>query len=238
MRKRHSLLKALEERLLVEFKDRALLERVFIHSSYANERKEEGLESNERLEFLGDAILSAIISDMLYRAFPQLDEGRLTHIRARVVNRKVLSELSEGLGLGKLLLLGRGEEKAGGRKNPAILADTLEALIAGIYIDRGYRTVYRTIKRLFSPLIDMYSERELYFDFKPILQEIAQKHFKEAPTYRVVKEEGPSHRKVFSVEVLLKGRVLGRARAGKKKTAEQLSARSAIEVLKKQGYTL
>ncbi len=236
--RRQRLLKRLQERLQVEFKDRALLEGVFVHSSYANERKEDGLESNERLEFLGDAILSAVISDMVYRAFPHLDEGRLTRIRARVVNRKVLAGVSTGLGLGELLLLGRGEEKAGGRKNAAILADTLEALFAAIYLHRGYRKTCQTIKRLFSPLVALYSEKEVYFDFKPILQEMAQKHFKEAPTYRVVKEEGPSHRRIFSVEVLLKGRVLGRARAGRKKTAEQLSARSAIEVLKKEGYTL
>ncbi len=236
--KRERLLKRLEERLQVEFKDTSLLETVFVHSSYANEKKAEGLESNERLEFLGDAVLSAIISDILYRAFPHLDEGRLTRIRARVVNRKVLAEVSEGLELGGLLLLGRGEEKAGGRKSASILADTLEALIAAIYLDRGYRKTYQTIKRLFSPLIALYSEKEVYFDFKPILQEIAQKHFKEAPCYRVIKEEGPSHRKIFSVEVVLKGRVLGRAKAGRKKTAEQLSARSAIEVLKKEGYTL
>ena len=237
MKNRTRLLKGLTERLQVEFKKPELLEAVFVHSSYANERRKEGLASNERLEFLGDAVLSAIISHILYRAYPQLDEGELTRIRARVVNRKVLAELARELGLGRLVLLGRGEQKAGGRENSAILADTLEALIAAIYLDRGYRKTYQTIKRLFMPLIELYSQKEVYFDFKPLLQEIAQKHFKEPPLYRVVKEEGPSHRRLFSVEVLLGGRVLGRAKAGRKKTAEQLSARTAIEVLKKEGYT-
>ncbi len=236
--KREELFKRFKDGLPFAFKDEGLLERVFVHSSYLNERGGKGLVSNERLEFLGDAVLSSIISHILYERYAELEEGELTRIRARLVNRRTLARLARDLDLGPLMLLGKGERKSGGMENPTILSNAFEALVAAVYLDRGYRTTFSFIERMFSPLIESSIDEAGHFDYKPGLQELTQRHFKKAPVYRVVKEEGPAHRRFFTIEVVIGGKVLGRGTATRKKDAEQISAHEALERLKKKGYTL
>jgi ribonuclease III len=233
--KREEALKEFTSRLPFSFKDTALLERVFVHRSFLNEKGGFGLECNERLEFLGDSVLSTIISHILFKRFPAMEEGELTRLRARLINRRTLAGLSKGQGLGAFLLMGRGEMRSGGMENPAILANTFEALIAAVYLDRGFKTVYTFIEELFSPIIDGFLYRPGHFDFKPDLQELTQRLFKEPPAYRVVKAQGPAHKRVFSIEVIVGGKVLGKGSGTKKKDAEQLAAREALERLRAGG---
>lgn len=228
--------KAIEEftsKLPFSFKDPSLLEMAFIHRSYLNEKGGKGLECNERLEFLGDSVLSTVISHILVKKFPAIEEGELTRLRARLINRRALALISKDLGLGGLLLLGKGERRSGGMENPAILADTFEALIAAVYLDRGFKTTYSFVEELFSPIIETYASKPGHFDYKPQLQELTQRLHKKTPAYRVVKEEGPAHKRVFYVEAIVAGKVMGKGRAMKKKDAEQLAACEALEKLKK-----
>ena len=235
--KKDEELKSFRESLPFTFKDTAIFEQVFVHTSYTNEKEGRGLQSNERLEFLGDAVLSTVVSSILYRRFPSLNEGELTKARARLINRKMLATLAVDMGMGPLMLLGKGEKKAGAGVNPNILSSAFEALVAAVCLDRGYNCAYSFIERLFSGHISGSAQVVSHFDFKPKLQEVTQMFFKEAPFYRVVKEEGPAHKKLFSVEVSVKGEVLGAATSTSKKDAQQVSARKALEVLEKRGYT-
>ncbi|MFZ3073181.1 MAG: ribonuclease III [Thermodesulfobacteriota bacterium] len=225
--------KRLMKRISFSFKDADLFESVFVHSSFVNE-KGSG-ESNERLEFLGDAVLSAVVSDILYSAYPELQEGELTSMRSRLVNRAVLSGLASELGMGELIRLGKGEKKSRGSENPAILADAFEALIAAAYLDNGFPAAEALIKKLFLPLLKDAFQGEKYFDYKPKLQELTQRRFKKAPLYRLVSEEGPSHKKKFCVEALVNGEVMGKGSGARKKDAEQASAKEALEELLKRG---
>ena len=217
--------------------DDKILKEVFVHSSYLNESGGEGLRSNERLEFLGDAILESIISHMLYTRFPDLNEGDLTKLRASLVNKRKLSEVSSEFALGDYLLLGKGEKASGsGAENPSILADTFEALIAALYIDKGengYQETYKFIEVVFTPLIEEALSGPRHFDFKPALQEYCQRHLKEEPEYKVVKIEGPPHQRIFEVEVIVDKKTLGKGMAPRKKEAEQLAAKEALEALSK-----
>jgi ribonuclease III len=214
--------------------DPGLLKKVFTHRSYLNEADTPGLESNERLEFLGDAVLSTVISEMLYGRFPGVDEGGLTRLRARLVNRRTLAGLAKDMGLDKLLLLGKGEAASGGHENPSILAGTFEALIAAIYIDSGFAPASSFIERLFTGLVDESLTEPVHFDYKPRLQELSQSIFKEAPEYRLKVESGPPHEKVFEIEAIVGGEILGTGVAGKKKDAEQAAAKEALEKLKER----
>ncbi len=232
--KRDKAMEVFKGRFNFSFKDAALLESVFVHSSFVNE-KGSG-ESNERLEFLGDAVLSAVISGILYDMYPGFQEGELTSIRSRLVNRSVLANLAKELGMGELMLLGKGEKKSKGAENPAILSDTLEALIAAVYLDNGFRAAEAMVKRLFLPLLKDAVQGEKYFDYKPKLQELTQRHFKAAPVYRVVSEEGPSHKRKFSVEAIVNGEVMGKGSGARKKDAEQSSAKEALKKLSKRGF--
>ncbi len=233
--KRKNPLEEFERQLPEPFRKRRLLESVFVHRSYLNEPGGERLCSYERLEFLGDAVLSAVISHILYERFPDLDEGGLTGLRAKLVNKKTLASIARRLDMGRYLLLGKGERTTGGGDNPTILAGAFEALLAAIYLDRGYSAVFRFTENLFGPIIKNSLKGPGHFDFKPRLQELAQRVFKEQPCYRLVSEKGPSHKKIFEIEVLLGGKVLGRGRAGSKKAAEQMAAGMALERLEKQG---
>ncbi len=219
-------------RLPFALRDKELLQKVFVHRSFLNEKEGSSLESNERLEFLGDAVLSNVISHMLFEKFPEIDEGELTRLRAKLVNKRTLADLAKGLSLNEFLLLGKGERSTGGRENPTILAGAFEALLAAIYIDRGFKKTFTYVKSLFSPLIDDSLSEPGHFDYKPRLQELSQRVFKEAPTYRLVNEDGPPHKKVFEVEVLITGEVLGVGSATKKKDAEQYAAGEALKRLK------
>ncbi len=226
------------EALPFKVNDRKLFEKVFVHSSYLNERGGTGLQSNERLEFLGDAVLSSVVSHLLHERFPKRSEGELTVIRARLVNRTALALLGKQLCLGDLVFLGKGEERSGGRENPSIIANTFEALIAAIYLDQDYCAVFSFISALVAPLMDSSVAGTGHFDFKPRLQELTQSHFKSAPEYRVVKESGLPHEKIFKIEVVVNGKTLGSGEAGKKKDAEQMAAEAALAKLAKKGVVL
>ena len=208
--------------------DQALMKKVFVHRSFLNEKEGTGLKSNERLEFLGDAILSNIISHMLFRKFPDIHEGELTRMRAKLVNRLSLAGLAREVQLGKYLLLGKGERLSGGGENPTLLAGVFEAFIAAIYFQQGFHKTFEYIEKLFTPLIEDALDGPGHFDFKPRLQELSQKIFKEAPVYSLLSEKGPPHRKIFEVEVSVTGVVLGSGSAQRKKDAEQAAAGEAL----------
>lgn len=230
------LINEFRKSLPFHFRDLDLLQKVFVHRSFLNEKSAIHLsspESNERLEFLGDAVLSNVISHMLYDKYPGINEGELTRLRAKLVNKQTLAGIAKTLRLDEYLLLGKGEKASGGSHNPTILAGVLEALIAAVYFELGFKDVFAYIETLFSPLLDGSLAAEPgHFDFKPRLQELSQKVFKEAPIYRLVKELGPPHKKVFEVEVVISGEVLGVGSAMKKKDAEQFAAGEALKKLK------
>ncbi|MBI5561650.1 MAG: ribonuclease III [Deltaproteobacteria bacterium] len=213
-----------------------LLETVFVHKSYLNEKGgAEYRESNERLEFLGDAVLSCVISALLYQRFPAVEEGELTRMRARLVNKRALAEVASELGMGGCLLMGRGEYNAGGALNPTILAGALEALLGAIYMGAGFDEAAAYIGRLFTPMINETLAGPGHFDFKPRLQEIAQRVYRDSPVYRLVNESGPPHKKIFEVEVSVQGNVLGLGAASSKKEAEQAAASEALKRLDEEG---
>ncbi|MEE8575264.1 MAG: ribonuclease III [Thermodesulfobacteriota bacterium] len=226
----------LTKKISYEFKDDELLKSAFVHSSYLNESGGKGLHSNERLEFLGDAVLSATMSELLYKKFPDTNEGELTRLRARLVNTQVLAEIAKKLELGDQLLLGRGERLGGGSENDSILADTFEALLAAIFLDCGpefgYNIVLELIELLFAELIESATEEPGHFDYKPALQELSRIRFSEEPRYSLLKEEGPAHKKIFEVTVSVGGRTLGKGTALRIKDAEQLAAKEALGNLK------
>lgn len=217
-----------------EFSDLELLRMVFVHRSFLNEKEAVRLkyrESNERLEFLGDAVLSNTVSHMLYQKYPGLDEGELTRLRAKLVNKHTLARLAKSLCLHEHLLLGKGE-RAAGRENPTILAGAFEAFLAAIYLDLGFRKAFSYIEKVFSHMIDETLMDHGHFDSKPRLQEAAQRIFKEGPIYRLIKEDGPPHKKLFEIEVIVGGQVLGAGKAHKKKDAEQHAALEALNKLR------
>lgn len=222
-------MKTLEERLGYQFKNRALLENALTHSSYANEHRDEGKTSNERLEFLGDSVLGMVVADHLYREHPNMPEGELTRTRAALVCEGSLVEVARALDLGKYLRLGKGEDAGGGRERPSILADATEAVLAAIYLDGGVAQARRTIRTL---ILGNEEEMSASRDYKTALQELVQKESGRKLTYLLVGEEGPDHAKRFSVEVHLNGKKVGAGEGHTKKAAEQNAAKAAISALK------
>lgn len=222
-------MKTLEERLGYHFQNRALLENALTHSSYANEHRDAGLSSNERLEFLGDSVLGMVVADHLYREHPNMPEGELTRTRAAMVCEESLVEVARVLDLGRYLRLGKGEDAGGGRERPSILADATEAVLAAIYLDGGIAQARRTIRNL---ILGNEEELSASRDYKTALQELVQKESGRKLTYQLVGEEGPDHAKRFSVEVLLDGNTVGSGEGRTKKAAEQSAARAAIGKLK------
>ncbi|MGN0968074.1 MAG: ribonuclease III [Oscillospiraceae bacterium] len=223
-------MKTLEERLGYQFKNRSLLENALTHSSYANEHRESGISSNERLEFLGDSVLGMVVADHLYREHPQMPEGELTRTRAALVCEGSLVEVARALELGNYLRLGKGEDAGGGRERPSILADATEAVLAAIYLDGGIAQARRAIRVL---ILGNEEEMSASRDYKTALQELVQRENGQKLTYRLVGEEGPDHAKRFSVEVELNGKTVGAGEGRTKKAAEQNAARAAIDALKK-----
>jgi ribonuclease-3 len=202
------------------------------HTSRANEDASGGVVDNESLEFLGDAVLGFVIADVLFRDFPEWDEGEKSKTKAALVSTTTLARLAEQLGLGDHLLLGRGEEKTGGRRKQALLADGYEALIAAIYLDGGVEDVRVFIKRQFGALLDEARQHGVIGqDFKSSLQELVQARNRPLPEYRVVGQLGPDHQKRFEVEVVVAGESLARASGPSKKEAEQEAARLALRKL-------
>ncbi len=219
--------KELADRIGVKFTDRAILHQALIHRSYLNENSGEK-DSNERLEFLGDAVLEFLVSKKLFSKFPQLTEGILTNLRARLVNTQALAKLAEELELGKVLYLSKGEDKGGGRQNASLLADTFEALIGAIYMDQGLDSCEKLLeKRMFKVLDGV--DLENLKDAKSRLQEVVQAKELPTPTYRLVKSEGPDHAKRFWVEVKTGEKVLGLGEGESKQLAEQQAAERALE---------
>ena len=219
----------LEEKLGYEFRDPALLENALTHSSCANESRGR-LQSNERLEFLGDSILGMVVADHLYRNHPDLPEGELTRTRAALVCEDSLVEVAEALRLGEYLHLGKGEEAGGGRKRPSIQADAVEAVLAAVYLDGGIGSARKIVQQyiLCREVEGLTSPR----DYKTALQELVQRESGQVLKYRLTGEEGPDHDKRVFVEVDLNGEMAGRGKGHSKKEAEQMAAKAAIAKLK------
>jgi ribonuclease III len=224
----------LQRAIRYRFRDRGLLEHAMTHTSRANEDVSGGVVDNESMEFLGDAVLGFLIADALFREFPSSDEGQKSKIKASLVSTTTLARQAEGLNLGEHLLLGRGEEKTGGRRKQALLADGYEALIAAIYLDGGIEQAQAFVARECAPLIADVQAGGTgpAQDYKSALQELVQGRDQPLPEYRLAGTHGPDHRKVFEVEVLVAGRALASARGPSKKEAEQESARLALEKLR------
>jgi len=226
---------ALERAIDYRFRDRGLLEHAMTHTSKANEDVSGGVLDNESLEFLGDAVLGFIVADMLFREFPQFDEGQKSKIKASLVSATALARQAERLDLGAHLLLGRGEEKTGGRRKLALLADGYEALIAAIYLDGGVEQARAFIQREFAPLVDEVRRTGAAAgDYKSALQELLQSQERPLPEYRLAGTSGPDHRKQFHVEVWCDGQPIAEAVGPSKKEAEQEGARFALERLRSE----
>lgn len=223
----------LEKQLGIVFKNKKLLENAFIHRSYLNEHKALALPSNEKLEFLGDSVLSLITSMYLYSQYPSLKEGDYTEIKSSVVKTGSLAGAARALNLGSYLYLSRGEETGKGRDNTNLLADCFEALIAAIFIDKGFDKAYDfVVAHLFGDNLDKVVETKQYFAAKSKLQEVVQARHKQTPVYRVQKEEGPEHNRVFTVAVMIQGKEMGAGTGRSKKEAEEQAATKALEALK------
>ncbi len=223
---------ALERAIAYRFRDRGLLEHAMTHTSKANEDVSGGVVDNESLEFLGDALLGFVVADLLFREFPEFDEGAKSKAKASLVSTASLARQAERLQLGEHLLLGRGEEKTGGRRKQALLADGYEALIAAIYLDGGVEQARAFIVREFREQIHEVRHRGVAgLDFKSTLQEVLQAREMPLPEYRLVGTAGPDHSKLFEVDVVVNGEPLARATGTSKKEAEQEAARNALERL-------
>lgn len=225
----------LERALGVRFEDAALREAALTHRSFAFEQG--GLVTNERLEFLGDAVLGLVVTDLAYRAFPDLSEGELAKLRAAMVNMTMLAEVARELRVGEALLLGRGEELSGGRHKTSILADAMEAVLGAVYLDGGMPAASDLIRRLFWPRMAAYVRGEGDRDYKTSLQELAAQDLGRLPEYRV-EERGPDHEKEFTATVYLAGQAFGRGTGRSKKEAEQRAAREAHARLTEGGEDL
>ena len=218
----------LEEIIGYKFKNKELLRQALSHSSYANEKKKPN-GSNERLEFLGDSVLSIVVSDYLYKNL-NVAEGDLTKLRASLVCEKSLFVFAQQIHLGEFLLLGKGEENTGGRERPSIVSDAFEAVIAAIYLDGGIEPAAKHILR-FMPEDIKRTKKPVLNDFKTLLQEVVQKNPEEKVEYVLIGEEGPDHNKRFVVEVCLNSQVIGKGKGKSKKEAEQLAAKEALELM-------
>ena len=225
---------ALQQAIGYRFRDRGLLEHAMTHTSRANEDVSGGVHDNESMEFLGDAVVGFVIADVLFREFPDFDEGEKSKTKAALVSTTTLARQAERLNLGEHLLLGRGEEKTGGRRKQALLADGYEALIAAIYLDGGIEHVRAFIVREFAPLLAEVQQHGIAGsqDYKSALQELLQARDQPLPEYRLVGTMGPDHRKLFQVEVVVNGEALAESTGPSKKEAEQDAARAALDKLK------
>lgn len=220
----------LERLLSYRFARQDLIEQAVTHRSYANENRAAARADNEKLEFLGDAVLDLVVGHLLMEQYPSLTEGELSVTRAQVVSEAGLSELAAELGLGEFLRLGRGEERTGGRHKPSLLADAFEAVVAAVYLDGGFDAARALVQRLLAPRLDAIDSSGFH-DFKTRLQESAQAKLKATPEYRVIGEAGPDHDKTFEVAVLIKDREWARSSGKSKKEAEQRAAAAAAFLL-------
>ncbi len=222
-------MEALEKNLNYQFNNKELLLNALTHSSYANEARR-GITSNERLEFLGDSVLSVIVADYLYKNFASLPEGELTKLRASLVCEKSLCSFSRELQIGKFLRLGKGEEKNGGKERDSILADAFEAVLAAMYLDGGIEVARKHVMRFILDELK-HTDDEVFKDYKTALQEIIQRNPEESVSYFLTDEKGPDHDKVFTVEVRLNSNVIGTGKGKSKKQAEQMAAKQALSLM-------
>ena len=219
----------LETVLGVEFRDRRLLQQALVHRSYLNEQEGPTGGSYERMEFLGDAVLELMVSTELYRRFPGMDEGELTKSRASLVCRETLAQVARRLKLGEYLVVGKGEDATGGRGRDSILASTFEAVVAAVYLDRGYAEATRFLLRIMSEELDQSTIQGTPPENpKSHLQEYIQALGRAAPSYRLVSSDGPDHNPVFTVDVLVEDEVLGTGQGGRKADAERTAAQDAL----------
>ncbi|MEI7480325.1 MAG: ribonuclease III [bacterium] len=219
-----------EESIGVKFKDRNLLKQAFTHRSYINENRGSNLEHNERLEFLGDAVLELLVTEYLYKKYPGSAEGDLTAYRAALVNAITLSEVARDIGVNDFLLLSKGEAKDQGKARQYILANTIEAIIGAVFLDQGYVVVQTFVAKILFGLIDKIVAEKSWIDAKSLFQEKAQENYNETPVYKTVKETGPDHDKHFTVAVYAGSELIAEAGGMSKQEAEQAAARKALEV--------
>lgn len=217
--------------ILPKIKNLKLLEESLTHRSFLNESKQPR-NSNERLEFLGDSILSFVVSDYLFNTYPDLDEGKLTNLRSLLVNTKILAEVAKECDLGSFLYLSKGEEESGGRNNQSLLADAFEAFLGALFIDQGIDEVNKFIKSTLIPKADEFMKKNLLKDPKSLLQEFVQSQKLGSPLYKVVEEEGPAHLKNFTVGVYVDDRLLGKGKGRSKQEAEEKAAELALDNIK------
>lgn len=222
-------MKTLENNLRYTFKNKELLRHALTHSSYANEHKN-ALSSNERLEFLGDSVLSIIVSSYIFEKYPDMPEGELTKLRASLVCEDALCRFSTEMNVGEYLLLGKGEALNGGAKRPSILADAFEAILAAMYLDGGMEVARRHVLRFVVDDLKNHTD-SLIKDYKTVLQEIIQKNPEEKLAYVLVGESGPEHDKEFCFEVRLNSNCIGKGKGHSKKQAEQMAAKQALELM-------
>jgi ribonuclease-3 len=218
-----------EQNIGVAFKNKELLKQAFIHRSYLNENRSLKLEHNERLEFLGDAVLELVVTDYLYRKYPEKNEGELTAFRSALVNSVTLAGVAEKIGMNTFLLLSKGEAKDTGRARQVILANTFEALIGSLYLDQGYDVAQSFIAQQLFGLIDDIVEKRTFIDAKSRFQEEAQEKVGTTPAYKLIKETGPDHNKVFTVGVYLKDELVVTGEGKSKQEAEQHAAEKALQ---------
>lgn len=224
-------LQELEAKLDVRFRDRTLLNLALQHGSYGHEGRGGRRESYERLELLGDAVLNLVVCDYLYYRFSDAPEGELAKLRARIVSEPWLARIARSLDLGRYILMGKGEEKSGGRLRASMLADVVEAVLGAVYVDSGFGVAHAVTSRL---LQDVYEDLEAPSeDYKSELQELLQERERRLPRYRITDQEGPDHAKLFVATVEAGGRILGEGKGQNKKQAEQAAAQSALEFLRR-----
>lgn len=227
-RKETELLAKLEAKIDYRFKDISLLKKALSHRSFAFEKKQKPKQHNERLEFLGDAVLGLALSHKMMRHFPEHTEGDLSKLRAALVSEASLCQVAKSFGLGEFLFLGKSEEKANGRDKASILADTYEALLGAIFLDGGFDPVTKIIRLHFLAVLQKSKNQDIIRDYKTRLQEEAQNRFKVIPEYRLLDQSGPDHKKVFQIGIFISDRLYGLGQGKSKKQAEQMAASQAL----------
>ena len=223
-----------EKKLRHRFFNLNLLKTALQHTSWVHEYGDVTAEDNERLEFLGDAVLGLVIAHILMEKFPDEKEGRLSKMRAGIVGEQSLSLLARSLGLNKVIMLGKGEFRSGGKNKDSILADTMEAVIGAVYLDGGWNSAFDTVEKLFSPVVEQIGDEDHLYDYKSQLQEYTQRIAGELPNYRIIDESGPAHKRLFRVSVDFKGRIIAEGEGTTKKMAEQNAAKEAYSWLTAQ----
>jgi ribonuclease III len=232
MNQKLSDLTEFEKKIGVSFKSPQLLQIALTHRSFLNETNDKSQEHNERLEFLGDAVLELVVTEYLYKNFPN-PEGELTNWRSAIVKGEVLAKVAIDLGVGSILRMSKGEEKSGGRARNLILANAVEAIIGAIYLDRGYTAATTFIQEHLISLLPEIIEKKLYIDPKSHLQELSQEALSVTPEYRVIKDEGPDHNKTFTVGVYAKAKLIAEGQGSSKQRAEQIAAANALAAWQK-----